>query len=214
MKTVSIVIADDHPFVLSGICDFLKSANDIEIAATCANGTEALEKIRELKPDVAILDATMPEMSGFEVLTAARRETLSTRFLFLSAFASPRDVIDAMAEGAYGYLQKDSKPAELLRCVREIADGRKCIPYELFGRVQETNALGRPVETVLTQREWKVMSLAAKGKSNKEIARQLNIAAGTAKIHLHHIFRKIGVRNRTALAAMAFRDERPEGNVD
>ena len=214
MKTISIVIADDHPFVLSGIGDFLKAANDIEVVAACANGTEALERIRSLKPDVAIVDATMPGMSGFEVLTAARQENLSTRFLFLTAIASPRDVIDAMAEGACGYLQKDSRPAELLRCVREIADGRKCIPYDLFGRVDEKGAVAPPAETVLTQREWKVMALAAKGKSNKEIARQLNIAAGTAKIHLHHIFRKIGVRNRTALAAMAFRDSRPEGNAE
>jgi DNA-binding NarL/FixJ family response regulator len=206
MSIIKVVIADDHPFVLKGIGDYLRSAEDISIVAACINGKLALEKIRELQPDVALLDVSMPEMSGFDVLRAVNRENLPTRILFLAALAGPRDIITAMAEGAYGFLQKDSRPPELLYSIREIAAGRKCIPFELLGRSADDEPMVRPIESLLTQREWKVMALAAAGQSNKEIARSLNIASGTAKIHLHHIFRKVGVKNRTALATIAFRN--------
>jgi two-component system nitrate/nitrite response regulator NarL len=206
MNVIRVIVADDHPLVLRGIVDFLATAKDICIVGACADGVQALNSIRELKPDLAMLDLSMPHMNGLDVLTAANRENLATRVLFLAAAASPRDIITAMAEGAYGFLQKDSQPHELLHCIREIADGRKCMPFELFGRAQEIEASTTPipVEKLLTQREWKVMALAAEGLSNKEIGRRLNITAGTAKIHLHNIFRKVGVKGRIALANVAF----------
>ena len=207
MTAIKVIIADDHPFVLEGIGNFLQTAGDISVIAACPNGRIALTKICELKPDVAILDISMPEMNGFEVLAAANRENLATRFMFLAALASPREIMIAMAEGAYGFMKKDSRPPELLHSIREIAAGRKCIPFELFDRSRENDTLTStiPAEKLLTQREWKVMALAVEGHSNKEIGRKLNMAAGTAKIHLYHIFRKIGVKNRTALANLVFR---------
>jgi two-component system nitrate/nitrite response regulator NarL len=204
MNAINVIIVDDHPFVLKGIADFLKTAGDINVVALCRDGQMALEKIRELQPDVAIVDLSMPKMTGFEVLVAATKEKLLTRFLFLAALASPSDIMTAMAEGAYGFLQKDSRPHELLHNIREIAAGRKCLPYELISRSVHDESL-KPSLEKLTLREWKVVALAAAGESNKEIGRKLNISAGTAKVHLHHIFRKIGVKNRTALAAIASR---------
>jgi two-component system nitrate/nitrite response regulator NarL len=205
MNAINVILADDHPFVLKGIGDFLKTVGDINVVAACRDGQTALEKIRELRPDVAVVDMSMPQMTGFEVLIAAIKERLSTRFLFLAALAGPRDIMTAMAEGAYGFLQKDSRPHELLHNIREIAAGRKCLPYALISRSVHDESLTRPLEQ-LTPREWKVVALAAAGESNKEIGRKLNISAGTAKVHLHHIFRKIGVKNRTALAAITSRN--------
>jgi two-component system, NarL family, nitrate/nitrite response regulator NarL len=171
-----------------------------------------MEAIRETRPSVAVLDVSMPNMTGLEVLSAANREHLPTRILLLAASAGSRDIITAMSEGAYGFLLKDSKPDKILACVREIAAGRKCLPFESLERSHEIERQDQyvSIERLLTPREWKVMALATQGLSNKEIGRQLNMTAGTAKIHLHHVFQKIGVKNRTALATVAFRYTKDE----
>lgn len=214
VSVIRVIIADDQPLFLKGISDFLNSERDISVVDTCTDGAQALDKISRLKPAVAILNIAMPNINGLEVLTAANRETLPTRILFLTAHANPREIIAAMAADAYGFLQKDSQPDELLRCVRSIATGQKCVPFELLTNFQDNTRQGDriPIDTLLlTQREWKVMELAAKGLSNKEIARNLNVTAGTAKLHLYHIFKKVGVNNRTALATLAVKAMRTRG---
>jgi DNA-binding NarL/FixJ family response regulator len=208
MTTIALVIADDHPLVLKGAAEYLCAGPDLKLARACSNGAEALEAIREFAPTVAVLDLNMPEMSGIEVLRAVAQEGLPTKVIILAGAPGPRDLIMAMAEGAYAFLSKDCQPEELSHAVREAVAGRRTYPFELFGQFQEhargqTKAL--PVEKLLTRREWKVMAFAAEGLSNKEIARRLSITAGTAKIHLHHVFQKIGVKNRTALANIAMR---------
>jgi len=216
VTSIDVVVADDHPFILRGVSDFLKSASNIRVVDTCSDGARALESIRDKKPGVAILSASLPKMSGLDVLMAAHREDLSTRIILLAATVEARDIITAMAEGAHGFLLKDSQPDELLRCVYDVAAGRKCLPFELLERSREkaSNKPNHvPIETLLTPREWKIMALAAEGLSNREIARRLKVTTGTAKVHLHHIFRKIGVKNRTSLANMKFRfapDEQPD----
>jgi two-component system, NarL family, nitrate/nitrite response regulator NarL len=207
MSIIRVIVADDHPLVLKGISDFIDSQSDVEVLERCIEGQLALEAIRELKPDVAVLDLSMPDLSGLAVLQTANSEALPTRIVLLSAFISSRDIMTAMAEGARGILVKDCAPDELLRCVRNVAAGEKHLPYELFERVrgQESRANAVPVEKLLTASEWTVASLAAQGLSNKEIARKLEITEGTAKIHLHHVFRKLQISNRTALAQVAFR---------
>jgi two-component system nitrate/nitrite response regulator NarL len=207
VSVIRVVVADDHPLFLKGISDFLNSAGDISVVGTCSDGVQALDTIRGLKPAVAILNMSMPNMNGLEVLTAANHENLPTRILFLAALASSREIIAAMSADAYGFLQKDSQPNELLRCVRDIAAGHKRLPFELLAHFHDNQHQSDriPIDKLLTQREWKVMTLAAEGLSNKEIARNLNMTAGTAKIHLYHIFQKVGVKNRTALATVALR---------
>ena len=215
MTNISVVVADDHPFILRGVSDFLKSASNIRIIKTCSDGARALVSIREKKPGVAILSASLPKMSGLDVLMAAHREDLSTRIILLAATVKARDIVTAMAEGAHGFLLKDSQPDELLRCIYDVAAGRKWLPFDLLerSRKRERNKLNHvPIQNLLTPREWKVMALAAEGLSNKEIAYRLKVATGTAKVHLNHIYRKINVRNRTSLANMKFRyvpDEQP-----
>jgi DNA-binding NarL/FixJ family response regulator len=202
---IKLLIADDHPMVLRGIIDCFKLERDILIVAACSDGADALARINSLSPDVAMLDMSMPAMNGLNVLAEVNKAGIGTRILLFSAAASPRDVIMAIAEGAYGFLPKDSAPSEILHAIREIAVGRKCIPFELLARERADKEPLRDASELLTDREWDVLALAADGLSNKEIARQLNVTLGTAKIHLHHIFRKTGVRNRTELASLALR---------
>jgi DNA-binding NarL/FixJ family response regulator len=207
LSVIRVVVADDHPFFLKGISDFLNSAGNISVVdASCADGVQALDKIHRLKPTVAILNISTPNMNGLEVLRAANRENLPTRILFIAALASAREIIAAMAADAYGFLQKDCQPHELLHCVRNIATGHKCVPFELLANIHDNKPQSNriPIDMLLTRSEWKVMALAAKGLSNKEIGHKLNMTAGTTKVHLYHIFRKVGVKNRTALATLAF----------
>ena len=208
MTNISVVVADDHPFLLRGVSDFLTCATNIRVIGTCADGPRALSAIREKRPIVAILGTSLPKMSGFDILMATQQEDLPTRTILLAATAEARDIVAAMAEGAHGYLLKDSRPDELLRCVYDVAAGRKCLPFELLERSREKDgnkANHVPIQNLLTPREWKVMALAAEGLSNKEIAQRLKVATGTTKVHLNHIYRKIGVRNRTSLANLAVR---------
>jgi DNA-binding NarL/FixJ family response regulator len=205
MSVIRIILADDHPLVLRGIRELLAHVTDIDVVAVCTDGAQALHAVRQLKPHVAVLDLSMPGLTGLEVVTAIQAEGLATRALLLAATATSREVMSAMAAGAYGFLLKESQPDDLLKAIRDIAAGHKCLPFELFDqKLAHNGAIAPiPIQDVLTQSEWRVMDLAAKGLSNKEIARQLNISEGTAKVHLHHIFRKVGVDNRTALANIA-----------
>ena len=205
MTVINIIVADNHPVVVSGINEFLKAASDIRVVATCSDGAQALQAIRHLRPAVTVIALSIPKISGLDVLAAINREQLATRILFYAARANPHDIIAAMAEGAYGFLGKDSQPHKLLRSIREIAAGRKCLPFELLAHAHQSRSSAPiPIEKLLTQREWKVMQLAAQGLSNKEIGRRLGMSAGTAKIHLYHIFQKVGVKSRSALATIAF----------
>jgi DNA-binding NarL/FixJ family response regulator len=205
--TIRLILADDHPLVLRGIGEYLSSMRSLEVVAHCDDGGQALAAIRQHRPDVAVLDLSMPVADGLQVLAAVTAEQIPTRIILLSAVIASQQVMTAMGEGAWGILLKDCAPEDLLHCVEEVAAGRKCLPFALFQRLheQEIRINPIPVAELLTQREWNVAALAARGLSNKEIAHRLKIAERTAKIHLHHVFKKLSINNRTALAHVSFR---------
>jgi len=206
-KLIRLVIADDHPLILRGLGDFLNGEKDIAVVATCLNGEQALAAIREFEPDVAVLDIAMPGRSGMQVLQEVQAQGLPTRILFLSAVVGSRELMTGMAEGAFGFMLKESDPEAFLSCLRAVAAGKKQMPLDLFdsARDREDRPGGPQLDQLLTDREWSVMACAALGLSNKEIARKMKITEGTAKIHLHNIYLKTGVNNRTALANLAFK---------
>jgi two-component system, NarL family, nitrate/nitrite response regulator NarL len=151
----------------------------------------------------------MPGLTGLDILAAATSEHLSTRVVFLTAAAEDRDLIIAAARGAYGVVLKEAPPDILLHCLRQVAAGRRLLPLTSCEspRLQEYssgNTTPENVLTVLTERERQIMHLVSEGLSNKEVGRQLNISDGTIKVHLHHIYQKLAISNRTALAALAF----------
>jgi len=204
---ITVLVADDHPLVLRGISDLLEAEPDLRIEAECTNGLDALARIRAVGPAVAVLDLAMPGLSGLEVLKRVRAERLACSVVMLTASITDAKLLDAVASGVSGILLKDAAPDELVQCIREVAGGHRWISQDLVdAALQRENArrsAGRILTDGLTQREREVMLLVADGLSNKEVGRRLNLSDGTVKIHLHNIYQKTGVGNRTALTAAA-----------
>jgi two-component system, NarL family, nitrate/nitrite response regulator NarL len=206
-QSISVVIADDHPVVVQGLSALLHQHGGFKLIKTCSNGAEAVEAIRRFSPDLALLDMNMPPPNGLEVLKAVTTERLATRIVFLAGSPSDREIITAIAGGAFGIMLKESAPDALINCLRAVAVGYKWHPPELvdpaLDRARERRREFARVDDALTRREREVMLLVADGLSNKEVGRRLNVSEGTVKIHLHTIYQKVSVSNRTALANLA-----------
>jgi two-component system, NarL family, nitrate/nitrite response regulator NarL len=208
MHSTSLVIADRHPIVLQGLTSALGAQNGLEILACCNDGPSCIEAIRKLTPDIAVLDILMPGLTGLEILAMANSEGLSTRVVFFTASVQDRELVMSAAAGAYGVILKDVALEILVQSLRQVAGGHRlrlpaseqAIPRE---REQKNIAITENVLTVLTDRERQIMALVSEGLSNKEIGRRLKIADGTIKVHLHHVYQKLEISNRTVLAALA-----------
>src|SRR6266478_8394170 len=205
MRCTSVVIADRHPVVLQGLMKVLRAEGGFEIVASCSDGTTCIAAIRNLLPDVAILDMSLPGLTGLEILTIANSESLSTRLVFFTASIEDRELVMSATAGAYGIIPKDVEVEILVQSLRQVADGQRLLPVpsaQAVSREQRNIAVTDNALTVLTDRERQIMRLVSEGLSNKEIGRRLNIADGTIKQHLHHIYQKLEISNRTVLAAL------------
>ena len=200
MCSVKVVVADPHPVVVYGLTSLLGAYDDFNVVAGCCDGTQCMQAIRDLSPDIALLDMFMPGLPGLDILASVTSEQLPTRVVFLTAFAEDRDLLTAVARGAYGVIFKDATPSALVQSLRRVVDGRRFFPLTNGNG----NAINGNVLMVLTEREREIMHLVAEGLANKEVGRLLNISDGTIKVHLHHIYRKLAITNRTALAALEF----------
>jgi two-component system, NarL family, nitrate/nitrite response regulator NarL len=204
---ISIVLADDHPVVLRGLASILRSEPDMSVVALCSNGIAAANAIREHAPDIAVIDIGMPGLDGLEVLARIAADGPGTNVVLLSAAASDEQILTAITRGAKGIMLKDAAPDDLVHCVRQVAAGQQWFPTKIVDAAIERE-IGQQAESkrlveMLTPRERQVVASLCKGLSNKQIARQLNLTEGTVKIHLHNIYDKLGVMNRTALTALA-----------
>ena len=206
-ERISLVVADDHPFVLEGIVRVLEADDSFKLCAQAKSGFAALNAIREHKPDVSILDIMMPEMTGLDILVAINSEGLETKVIFLTANASDAHILALIERGARGLLMKDAAISELPRCINIVAKGGRHFPKELVEAAIDRETGRRTVsehfERVLSTREREVMLLVAEGLPNKEIARRLNLSEGTVRIHVHNIYQKTGIGSRAALTALA-----------
>src|SRR6516164_9067066 len=209
MEAISIVVTDDHPAVLHGVVDVLESNSDMNVVAACTNGTAALRAIRELAPTVAVVDILMPGLNGLDLVASISAERCPTNVVVLTATASEEQLLTAIAGGAKGIVFKDAALPELVQCVRRVAAGGQWLPSNLINAALARGA--RQAAEPLTNRERQIVEMVAEGLSNKEIGRRLDLSEGTVKVHLHNVYRKLGVNNRTALAAMAItRRENPQ----
>jgi two-component system nitrate/nitrite response regulator NarL len=201
---LKVLIADDHPLVLQGLIDVLRSYPDLHIVAQCKDGELAAEKIKALEPDIAILDMAMPGLTGVEVV-ASVRAFVRTKFVLLTASATDRQILLALDEGVSCILHKDGAFEEIIDGIRDAAAGRQRLSPSIADVVARNGGAGRSIpnpEERLTKREQEIVALVAKSLSNKEIARELHLSEGTVKIHLHRIFQKLHITNRTALATL------------
>ena len=197
---IRLLCVDDHPLIREGIAALLRSQADLLLVAEASNGREALERFREHRPDVTLMDLRLPDMSGIDALLAIRAEFPDARVLLLTTFEGDAEMRRALAAGARGYLLKSMPPADLLAAVREVHAGRKRIPPEVAAQLAEH--LG---EEGLTARELEVLRQVAGGNRNRDIAGRLFISEETVKVHVKHIIEKLGARDRTGAVAIALR---------
>jgi two-component system, NarL family, nitrate/nitrite response regulator NarL len=206
-ERVTVVVADDHPIYREGIVRAINERPDLELVGEAADGRQALEQIKELAPEVAVLDIRMPGLDGTQVLAAMRRDGLETEVLFLSAFMEPELAYRTVASGARGYLSKESSRQEVCEAVLTIARGGTALAAEaqagLAREIQERERTGGPPQ--LTDREQQVLDLVAQGHSAPEIGRRIHLSTTTVKSHLHSLYEKLGVSDRAAAVAEAMR---------
>jgi DNA-binding NarL/FixJ family response regulator len=193
---IRVLIVDDHSVVREGLRMFLVRDPDLEVVGEAADGAEALEQARQLRPDVVVMDLLMPVMDGIAATRAIRRELPETEVLALTSVLESASVVEAIRAGAIGYLLKDTRAAELRRAIKAAAAGQVQLSPQasahLLGAIR-TPELPEP----LTPREMDVLRLLAQGQSNKEIARALDLVEETVKSHVRHILGKFGVQSRT-----------------
>jgi len=200
VSVITIAIADDHPVVLEGLASILARTPDVEILSRDLDGHAALEAIREKAPDVAVLDAVMPGRSGIEILEFVREQGLPTRVVLLAGELGSEDLTESIRLGVDGILMKDEASTVLLDCVKAVAAGGRWVSVQLVERALNIAANGNSSDGGLTPRESEIAEGVASGLQNKEIAEKLGIADGTVRIHVHNIFKKLGIQNRVELA--------------
>src|SRR5258707_3580054 len=207
MRCTRLLIADRYPVVLQGLASLLAAQYDFKIVASCSDGTSCIEAMRNLAPDVAILDVSMPDLTGLEILAIANAEHLSTRLVFFTASIEHSELVAATAAGTCSVIPKGAAPEILMQCLRQAADGWSLLaPLRselVLSREERNGVVAENLLAVLTDRQREIMRLVSEGLSNKAIARRLNISHGTIKVHLHHMYQKLEINNRTVLAALA-----------
>jgi DNA-binding NarL/FixJ family response regulator len=204
---IRVVIADDHGLVRAGLAELVASAEDIEVVATAGGGHEAVTSAARLRPDVVLMDLSMPDLDGIAATREVRRLSPSSHVVVVTSIVDRERILDAIDAGAVGYLLKDADPDELRRGIRAAARG-EC-PLAPKAAQQLIASRRRPApEEQLTEREREVLALLAHGQPNKVIALQLNIAEKTVKNTVSRIFQTLGVTDRTQAALWAQRHGR------
>lgn len=201
---IRVVVIDDHPVVRDGLRGMLGTQDDFDVVGEAASGTEALTVIAAVRPDVAVTDLRLPGPSGAELVRLIRERAPHTRVLVLTTHDTDADVLPTIEAGAIGYLLKDAPREELFRAVRAAARDETVLSPSVAARL--VRRVRTPVTPApLSDREREVLSLVARGKTNREVAAALHISEATVKTHLLHVYAKLEVPDRAAAVAAAFR---------
>ncbi|HUP64674.1 MAG TPA: response regulator transcription factor [Thermoanaerobaculia bacterium] len=201
--SVRIILADDHRIILEGLEQLFRREPDFEVLGTCTNGLEALEMVRELSPDVLVLDVDMPRMDGITVLREIHELRIPTRVVLLTATVGDADVLEAMRLGAWGLVLKEAASVRLVQSVRSVVRGERALDQALVSKALEKVVRRDGKENPLSPREHEVVRMVASGLRNKEIAMRLSISEGTVKSYLHAIYEKLDVHGRVELTLYA-----------
>lgn len=197
---IRILTADDHPLIRSGVASFLATEPGMKVVAEAANGEEALEKYRQVRPDLVLMDLSMPVMDGLEATLAILEEFPDARIVVLTTYAGDEDIHRALEAGAMGYLVKDMMAAEVFKIVRLVMSGRRGIPPAVATKLAEHTP-----RIALTPRETEVISLMATGLTNAQIGERIGRTEETVKVHVKNILQKLDVRDRTEAVTVAAR---------
>jgi len=199
-ERIRILCVDDHPLFREGIATVVTNEADLELVATAGTGKAAVERFREHRPDITLMDLRLPDMSGISAIAAIREEFSDARVIVLTIFEGDYDVQRALAAGAFGYLLKSAPLDELVGVIRKVHAGRKHVPADLA----ENLAVHIGGES-LTVREVEVLRRIAEGDRNRDISERLSISEDTVKVHVKRIMEKLGAKDRTQAVAIGLR---------
>ena len=202
---IRVVIVDDHAMLRAGLEQLLAGEPDLEVVGTASSGSGAIEVVRELRPDVVLMDLQMPGVDGVSATETIVGEGLAD-VLVLTSYSDAERIVAALDAGALGYLLKDAAPDEVLRGIRAVADGESPINPRAARALLGARRTTGPAAAELTPRETEVLGLVRQGLANKQIARRLGISERTVKAHLTSTFQRIGVVDRTQAALWAERN--------
>jgi DNA-binding NarL/FixJ family response regulator len=199
-SVIRVLSVDDHPLLREGITAIVNSQPDMSLVAQAANGADAIQKFREHRPDVTLMDLRLPDLSGIDVMIAIRTEFPDARIVMLTTFEGDVEIQRALAAGARGYILKSTPPKEMVEAIRQVHAGKKRVPSEVAAYLAEHMS-----DEALTTREVEVLQHVAGGNRNRDIADKLFIAEETVKAHMKHIMEKLGATDRTQAVAIAVR---------
>ena len=197
---IRVILADDHPVVRDGLAAIINRQTDMEVVAEAGDGEEAIQLYEQHRPDVMVLDLRMPRCDGVTVVQRVLEKYPHARLMVITTYDGDEDIFRCLSQGAKGYLLKDAPRQEILSAIRAVSEDR---PYTSSSVAAK--ALQRMVKPSLTQRELDVLQQLAEGRSNKDIARRLDITEGTAKTHVKAILTKLDAISRTEAVAVAHR---------
>lgn len=219
---IALVLIDDNRLMREGIAAMVRSQPDFEVLAASADVDEALEKVREAKPDVVLLDFGLDDHDSLNLTATVHAEVPTAKVIVMGLLPIHDDVADYVQAGAFGFVMKDATFEEFFATIRAVARGEQVLPSELtnslFGQIARNAISGsrtRLIEAVrLTARERQVVDLLGEGMSNKEIANQLHIAVHTVKSHVHNVLEKLSLRSRLEVAAFSHASSREKSSDD
>lgn len=209
---IRVLIADDHEVVRLGLSMLVGAEPDLELVGCAVDGLEVVELAARLRPDVVLLDLSMPVLDGVGTIRALRAAGDPVRILVLTSFSDADLVLEAVRAGADGYLLKQAEAETVLGCVRAVARGETPVDPTVAGSLL-SEVRGRPRAGPLTERESEVLELIRQGQPNKVIARRLDISERTVKAHITNIFTRLGVSDRTQAALWAERHQPAAGRT-
>ncbi|WP_310447943.1 two-component system response regulator NarL [Thiobacillus sp.] len=208
----TLLIVDDHPLFRKGVIQLIQATPEFRLVGEAPSGKEGMSLARSLLPDMILLDLNMKDMSGIEVLKTLKDEGLDARIIMLTVSDHADDLMAALQAGADGYLLKDMEPEDLMQQLVEAAHGKITISERLtqllVASLREKSRPPGPAEAGLTDQENRILEHLIAGKSNKLIARDMDIAEGTVKVHVKHLLKKLNLRSRVEAAVWADRCRR------
>ena len=208
MNKIKCLVVDDHILLRQGVRRLLEGEPDFDVVAEAGNAAEALDRVRELRPDVVLMDIGMSGLSSFEAVRCMRKEVPATKIIFLTMFEDEDYMMQCFKAGASGYVLKDTPVPELFGAVREVFHGGTYFSPRVLGRVIEDMRINSPERTrhdgsILTPREREVIKLLAEGNSVKKVADLLGLSAKTVEAHKFNLMRKLDIHNKAQLVTYA-----------
>jgi DNA-binding NarL/FixJ family response regulator len=197
---IRLLLVDDHPVILQGLQAICALQDDLDVVATASSGAAAVAAHARVDPDVTVIDLSLADMTGADIMRAIATRRPAARFVALSVLRGEEDIHRALAAGADAYVYKTAPPEELVAAIRAVHAGRRYLPRDVAARLAQ-----RQAGMELTEREREILELIATGRSNAAIGAALGVDVGTVKSHVHRILGKLGVASRAEAIAAAIR---------